>query len=250
MPFCTRSLGAVVVALLAGACAGTHMGQSGFLDDYSTLEPADQYLKASIPDDMLLYVHPEVHERGYDAVMIDPVVHVPLEGTKVHADEEDVEHLTRAFEERLRIVLGEEYEIVEEPRPGAVRIRAAITEADPSWVWLNVVGVILIVPPDMGGISAEIEVLDAMTGERLIAMTARRDGTVFLLIECFMTWGHARHGMKKWSHILRRILDGSDEPDETEEGAGDEEVEIVTRRARGARRIGPPARRTITGKTG
>ena len=197
----------MAVALLAGACANTQMGQSGFLEDYSALEPATQHLKASIPDDMLLYVHPEVYEREYDAVLIDPVVHIPLEGTQVHADESDEEHLTRAFEKKLRNVLGEDFEIVGEPRPGAVRIRAAITEADPSWVWLNIIGVVLLVPPDMGGISAEIEVLDAMSGERLIAMTARRDGTIFLLIECFSTWGHARHGMYKWSHILRRLLD-------------------------------------------
>ena len=169
---------------------------------------------------ILTHPHPD-HTRGLaEVVTVFMVDHIVDNGQEEppddHSDEDDEEHLTQAFEKRLRNALEDDFEIVGEPRPETLRIRAAITEADPSWVWLNIVGVILVVPPDMGGISAEVEVLDALTGERLIAMTARRDGTVFLLLECFSTWGHARHGMKKWSRILASILSEEDEGDGTE----------------------------------
>ena len=85
-------------------------------------------------------------------------------------------------------------------------MRAAITDLDRSIVWINIVGIIVAVPVDYGGIAGELEIVDA-SGERMIAMAAHRDGTMFLVIECFMKWGHARHGMKKWAKLLARTVD-------------------------------------------
>ena len=100
------------------------------------------------------------------------------------------------------------FEIIDEPRPGAARVRLAITDVNPSSVWVNVVGIVLVVPPDMGGVSGEMEIVDAETGERLVAMTATREGTPFLLIECFIRHGHACHGVKKWAGELSRLMRG------------------------------------------
>ena len=54
----------------------------------------------------------------------------------------------------------------------------------------------------MGGISGEMELQDGMSKETLVAMVAHRDGSPFLIFECLMPYGHAQHGMKKWSKIL------------------------------------------------
>ena len=79
---------------------------------------------------------------------------------------------------------------------------------NPSNVWVNIVGIILVVPPDMGGISGEMEVVDSASGERLAAMTATREGTPFLVLECFTKHGHAHHGVKKWARDLACLLQG------------------------------------------
>ena len=188
------------------ACANTQMGRSGFLTDYEALQPAPERLADSVPDDMLLYVHPELGDRDYDSVVIEPVVYVPVDGDPRPVDEDDAKHLGEAFESRLADVLGESFDVVDAPGPKSLRIRAAVTDANPSNVFLNVLGGVLLVPPDMGGASCELEVLDAGSNERLLAMTAKRDGTVFLLWECFFQWGHARHAMKKWAEEVHGIL--------------------------------------------
>lgn len=205
----------VGLVLLTTACANTQMGRTGFLDDYESLQPAPERHVWGVPDEIDLWVHPQLAEREYDAVVIDDVVYQPHDGESV-LDDDEREHLTDGFKMRLARELGESFEVLEAPRAGAVRVRAAIVDVNHSRPWLNIIGVILLVPPDMGGIAAEMEVLDATSGERLVAMTATRDGTPFLLWETFFTWGHARHGMYKWGVELREIL-GGDEPVETGE---------------------------------
>ena len=197
------------VLFLSTACADTQMGRTGFLDDYEALRPAPEHQVWGVPDEIDLWVHPQLAERSYDAVVIDDVVYRPYDG-EVALDSDEIEHLTEGFKERLARELGESFEVIDAPRAGAVRVRAAMVDVNPSNFWINLVGVILLVPPDMGGISAEMEVVDSQSGERLVAMTATRDGTPFLLWEAFFTWGHARHGMYKWGVELREILDGED----------------------------------------
>jgi hypothetical protein len=44
--------------------------------------------------------------------------------------------------------------------------------------------------------------VDGSDRRRLLAMTATREGTAFLLLECFSRFGHAEHGMRKWAREL------------------------------------------------
>ena len=76
---------------------------------------------------------------------------------------------------------------------------------NPSNVPINIIGVIVALPVDMGGVSGEVELQDGGSGQRLLAMTAHRDGSPLLIFECLTTYGHARHGMKKWSKLLAKI---------------------------------------------
>lgn len=186
--------------------------QTGFLEDYDALEEANDREVWGVPDDILLERTPALEAAiaggGIDALVVDRVVYRPREGAKYVMDAEAAESLEDWSTDKLREVLAREFEIIDEPRPGAARVRLAITDVNPSSVWVNVVGIVLVVPPDMGGVSGEMEIVDAETGERLVAMTATREGTPFLLIECFIRHGHACHGVKKWAAELSRLMRG------------------------------------------
>lgn len=187
--------------------------QSGFLGDYTGLRAAPERQVWGVPDDILLDRRPALDARiasgGIGAVLVDPVVYLPAEGARYTMSPKAAKRLEDSSTERLRRELGKSFELVDTPRAGVARVRMAITDVNPSNVWVNILGVILVVPPDMGGVSGEIEIVDAMSGERLAAMAATREGTPFLLLECFTKHGHARHGVKKWSRDLTRLMQGN-----------------------------------------
>ena len=200
---------ALVLAPLLASCANLSSPRTGFLDDYSTLERASEEEVWGVPDEIHLERAPDLAGR-FDAVIVDPVAYRAVEDPGHEPDADAIEGLRNDYRRILVDVLGEELEVVTVPGPRTARVRASIAEVNPSNIWINWLGVILVVPPDMGGISGELEVLDASTGERALAMTAVREGTPFLLFECFTKYGHARHGMKKWARGLRSMLAASD----------------------------------------
>lgn len=86
--------------------------------------------------------------------------------------------------------------------PEVLRLRTVVTELNPQNGFVNVLALIIALPVDMGGISAEFELTESETNEVLFAMAARRDGTPFHILEAFSKYGHAGFGMKKWSELL------------------------------------------------
>lgn len=183
------------------ACANVPLTESGFLGDYSRLQHALAAEVWGIPDSVLLERSPLLDEGGYDAVLVEPAAWFP----SLHDHEPSAEKTAWLLEELSSCLakgLSEDFEVVDEPRPGALRVRPALTAVDPANVWVNLLFLFALLPVDMGGISGEVEVVDAVSGERLFAMTARREGNPFLILETFTTYGQARHGMWKWGLLL------------------------------------------------
>jgi uncharacterized protein DUF3313 len=195
-----------IALLLLAACANSPMTETGFLDDYQGLRPSPEWQVPGVPDGVFLDLAEGYQPQDYDAVLIEPVVFSQTDQVEFEPEWEEKVELAAYFTEQLRQTLGADYELIDQPRPGALRVRAAITSVNPIHVWTNIVMVVLLVPSDMGGISGEMEVTDAISGQRVAALTTCRDGTPFLILECFSRFGHARHGMEKWSVMLSRIL--------------------------------------------
>ena len=201
----THKAAVLAIALFSGSCATLSMNESGFLEDYDRLENAPEQTVTFIPDEIQLYR--DANRHSLDSLWIAPIEVRLTDDSDVELDDEDTRDLKQAFENYLKRNLGESYEIVDEPRESTGIVRAAITDVDPSSVLANIVGIILVVPFDMGGISAEMEITSSSTGTAIVAMKACRGGTPFLVIECFQRWGHAYHGMHKWTLQLRELLD-------------------------------------------
>jgi hypothetical protein len=97
---------------------------SGFLDDYSRLQPGD-------PGDLpFVYRSPNAQWKSYDAVLFEPVT---LWRSGKHSldpiPEDDLLALVAHFERAVRTRLGTGFRMVTAPGPGVLRLRLAITEA-------------------------------------------------------------------------------------------------------------------------
>ena len=139
------------LAALVG-CPGTAgVEPSGFLDDYSQLKPGRENQA------QLVYIDPEADFSPYEKVLIDPVV-VWERTAGSDASDEELRSFASDLGAALRRQLQLEFELVEGAEPGTLRIRTAITRIRKS------------------GASVELEVLDAESGRRLVAVADARGG--------------------------------------------------------------------------
>jgi hypothetical protein len=200
------AVGLVALLIGAGACATTHQTRStetrGFLGDYSQLGEDESDRVA------LVYVNPDADWSKYKAVMIDSVtVWHDTEDSKI--SEETAQMLTDHFYAALHDELAKDYRMVDQPGPGVMRVRAAVTETKGAKVIGNAVTSIHLgakvastaignaadVQVWVGSATFEGEVRDSMTDLRLIAAVDQRSGTKNPFV-----------GLKKWSQV-RRVMD-------------------------------------------
>ena len=178
---------------------------SGFLGDYSGLKP--------LPDDpsMLYWERSGVNWKKYTKLMIDPVaVRLAPGAKKYDIPPQDLQKLAEMFRTEAVAAVRDAYPVVDQPGPDVMRIRAAITDANPSDALMNVVSAAAIfMPIDMGGASMETEFLDSMTGERLAAAVDKKSGSMANPIDmgAYTKWGHAKKAFQQWAKELRDNMD-------------------------------------------
>ena len=100
------------------------MEMSGFLDDYALLREGG-------PKELwLVYRSPKADWPAYDKVLLEPVT-LWRSGRKSldPVPQEDLLRLVSDFQSAVRTRLGEGFRFVEQPGPGVMRIRLAITAA-------------------------------------------------------------------------------------------------------------------------
>jgi hypothetical protein len=146
----------VLVVALASFAAGcsTAPRSSGFLGDTTQL--------TANPDHpgTWRWIKPGLDLRTYDKVMIDPV-DLRLKGSSVANSLHDDSQARYAaeFTEVIRAKLAPFYDLVDAPGPGTLRLRIALTD-------------MLLGPDGIEDSSLEAELLDAQSGERLVAAIA------------------------------------------------------------------------------
>jgi hypothetical protein len=157
--------------------------KTSFLKNYSELQSGKE------GQALMRYVDPEADFSRYDRIKLDPVMVFTAAGSSL-ADlpVEDVQALVDHLDASLRRSLGRDYELVERPGPGVMRLRVAITEADGAPAVMGTVsgtgpGAHLIQGArklttgtstfvDRAGVEAEL--LDSQTDQRLAAAIDRR----------------------------------------------------------------------------
>lgn len=189
---------------------------SGFLDDYSGLERADD-----ISDFVWGYTRRPLILRDYHAAIVDPVLvyFLPDSDASVALDPEKLAELTRFFRTSVIEELEQvrDFQVVEQPGPGVARVRLAVTDIDVSKSAANVgtkvtamatVGAGFLVPAlDVGGATMECEILDSESGERLMAVVDRDRGRRMFNFKSMKTLGDAKAAMRGWAKEFRAHLE-------------------------------------------
>jgi hypothetical protein len=219
MPTRSRpSLAAVGLLLALAGCATTEQTRSveasGFLKDYSQLKPGrgDQAL--------LVYINPQADFSQYQKVIVDPVTIWYAEGSDLaDVPREELQRLADYLETAMRKQLQLDFQLVERPEPGTLRIRTAITEARKSKVVLDLVSTVL--PPARllsqvgklatgthafaGRAAIEGELLDAVSNQRLVAVVDERAGGKALRGST-SAWADVQQAFDYWADVLRARL--------------------------------------------
>ncbi len=150
----------IIVAL--GACATVdEPKQTGFLSDYSKLERDT--------DGQWRYSGPKTGE--YSMFYIEPVAILFEQKDDPEFSPDELEQLKTYLVVRMSQRLSEDdgYEVVFGPGPGVASFRMGITDVDGSIAALNLSIYTRVTGAGLGGIAAEGELVDSVTGEQLAA---------------------------------------------------------------------------------
>lgn len=193
-----------VCLLLSFALAGcasrrVRLTETGFLSSYTDLKEDEE-------SGMRVYRNPgvEIGDR-YSKIIIAPVqfeMDPAVEADKIN--DEDKEILAGYFYEQLENGLSGNYEIADKAGADVLILRSAITNIVPNIGVLNLNWMSLMIGTGLGGASLEAELVDSLTGERMLAFQDARKGRKFR--KGFAKWGSAEEALAFWAGIMAENL--------------------------------------------
>ena len=158
------------------------------------------------------YRNPTADFSAYDKILLEPVAIWYTEGSTLHnAPREDLQRLADEFYAIVRKTLGTNYEMVDNPGPGVMRIRLALTEAEKSSLSLDLRSdpslpplaskerkVATYLQAFVGKAGAEGEFTDAQSGKLLAAAVDRRTGDKSFTVVT-NSWDDVREVFQFWA---------------------------------------------------
>lgn len=216
-------IGILGLGLMLGLSACTPIKQarqveaSGFLGDYSALRAGKD------GEALKIYLNPKYQQscKTYNKVLIEPVsIWVGKNADTASIPAEDRQMLVNHLHGSLVSELGKHYQIVNTPQSGTLRIKTAITEAEGSWVALDTVSSFvpqLLVMSKLkeittgtgtfvGKASGEVEITDAISGERMAAAVDRMVGNKSVT-GVTSKWDDVTRSFDDWSNRMAYRLE-------------------------------------------
>ncbi len=188
--------------VLISGCAGTETARTGFLKDYSKLQPHPDI------DGRFRYINPKMNVGDYSKFIVDPVVlNLSKEGKEEGIDPEDLNEQVTFFHGKILEELGKDYQIVNRPGKGVARIRVAITHIDKTNPVLNIHPGTKLTGAGLGGAGMEAELIDSVTGETIGSVIDFQMGSRLSLMAGLTWFGHAQAVMEDWAEDLRKFID-------------------------------------------
>jgi len=192
----SKTFNFIVFLFLAG-CASAPIQYSGFLDDYDALIPSE------IVEGLLVDKHPTKKIGDYSQFYIAPVIVYMIDGAKgEEVEPQKLEELAQFFHDQAVKALEENYTVVDQPKDGALIIRAAITDVVANKPYLNVHWSTTLAGFGLGGASMEAEFVDAKTKERVMAVVDKRKGKRSHYTKGLTKWGHTEDTINIWVGLL------------------------------------------------
>ncbi len=192
----------ISVFISAGCGAGTQAAKTGFLKDYSKLQPHPDI------DGRHRYINPNIDASKYNKFIIDPVaINLSKKGKERDIDPKEIAKLAKHFRKKIGEELRKDYQIVGSPGPGVIRVRTSISDVDKTLPYLNIHPGTKMMGGGLGGAGAEMELVDSVTGERIAAAIDNQKGSR-MSIGAGLTWyGHATEVMENWAVDLKKWVD-------------------------------------------
>lgn len=234
-----------VLFLLFAGCASTNgkakeeggPKYSGFLSDYSKLQPVDENSKA------MRYMNPQADFTKYKKLLLERIMVVLKDDAEYKAiDPDQLKALTDYFREAIVRELGDAYPLTNEAGPDVLRVRIAITNLVPTKAGMSVVT--LAVPfatipdlasgavtkggagsaPYLGHTSIEGEAIDSTTLEQMYAYVEDRYPKKYDVdtsegvgkavtkgygeyFKSYKAWAYTQEAFDYWAKKLRNRLD-------------------------------------------
>jgi len=201
------------------ASESTALTFSGFLENYSGIRPA--------PDESGAWVYrkPGVDFKPYTKIMLDPLVIWPSPNSPYGGiNTGTMWQLALAFHDQMSKTLQDGYTIVQEPGPGVLRLRAALTEVhlvkpthkSPGPLLPMVGDIVMFTSQTISGVeltalsgqaAIEAELLDSQTHVRLVAYIEKRKSETTVITKDPHSLGPIRGILNYWARKLRQRLD-------------------------------------------
>jgi hypothetical protein len=203
------------------SCTTTHQtpkaATSGFLKDYSQLK------EGKGEQALMVYIDPDVNFSRYNKIMIDPIRLMASEDSDMaKISKEDFQKIADYFYAALLENLSKDYTVVTESGDRTMRLRVALTDVRKSKVVLDTissVGPILIAISavkkvatgthvGIGSAIGEMELLDSVSGKRLIAAVDGRAGRKYTgRLDKFGKWNDTKDACDYWAQRIAMSLD-------------------------------------------
>ena len=207
----------IVCSFFMASCATTEQGDvakmSGFLKDYSMLK------EGSADEAQLVYVKDAVSWKKYNKIMIDPIHIWANKGSELKAmNKEELKNLVSLLNGLFsKEIKG--YTITTKPGPDTLRLKIAMTDGESSSPVLDTLSSLIPVSialtylkkaatgkhMSVGQASVEAELLDSVSGERLMAgMDTRYGGKV--ISGKFDSWDDVKSAFSFWASRFNKRL--------------------------------------------
>jgi len=205
-------LGIIWAFCQISACQAPPAKYSGFLGDYSGLQPAAD------GNGSLVYRKPGLSLSAYHEIMLDPIelwLSPSSDPRGINPDE--LKLITAYFREAISKKLGRTYPLAKDPGVGVLRVRIAVTGVEPMMPQRGIGGQVPATyvqlklrdaaARNISGleISMEAELLDAETDERLMAVVEKRSSSNLPVGP--PSWEYAKGVLDYWANQLRLALD-------------------------------------------
>lgn len=183
----------VFVALVAGCASKPALTQTGFLSDYSQLEPVDS--------DRMRYESPAATQ--YHSFVVQPVQILVPAGT---FDSDEQAELAQYFRQAFEDAIADSgYAIANSPGTGVASVRLALTDVATSTWWKKIHPVSRAIGAGTGGGAMEAEVVDSVTGDQIAAVIQAGSGNQFRLTN-FSTIADVKSAIDGWARIAAQRL--------------------------------------------
>lgn len=188
-----KTVGVSLLTISLAACATEKAENSGFLTDYSSLKANPEI------QGQMRFEDSSISLKAYNQFMIDPIiVHFApnSEGTAINPT--DLKTLTDYFHAAAVQKLSTDFKIANQPGPGVLRLRVAITDISKTIPLLNIHPGTKFSGAGLGGASMEAEAIDSVSSKRIVAVVETAQGLKSSISSGLSEFGHAKEVMDIW----------------------------------------------------